>query len=340
MLIIIRMGAGGGGRHDRPQSKTEIPMTDTFLSEPVHPALPVMEPRGASRGWDWVTLSLFAGCLGLWGIGLVLPWAGAGLAVLVLALTLHSSLSHEILHDTPVRSAGWGTALGLIQPGMFVPYLRFRAQHLAHHRDARLTDPYDDPESHYLDPEVWAGLARWQQRILTLNNTLLGRMVLGPAIGLWAFYRGDLRAIGRGDFGVLGHWLAHLPGVWLTLWLVGQAGVALWLYLLACYGALSVLRVRTFLEHRAHERASGRSVIIEDRGVLAFLFLNNNYHAVHHMHPQVPWHRLPALYRAQRARFLRVNQHYVYRSYGEIFRRHLLRAKDPVAHPLWRGRSK
>ena len=31
------------------------------------------------------------------------------------------------------------------------------SQHLAHHRDAMLTDPYDDPESNYLDPAVWAG---------------------------------------------------------------------------------------------------------------------------------------------------------------------------------------
>ncbi len=32
--------------------------------------------------------------------------------------------------------------------------------HMAHHRDAILTDPYDDPESNYLDPAVWARLPR------------------------------------------------------------------------------------------------------------------------------------------------------------------------------------
>ena len=85
--------------------------------------------------------------------------------------------------------------------------------------------------------------------------------------------------------------------------------------------------------------ASGRSVIIEDRGLLAFLFLNNNLHVVHHMHPAVSWYRLPALYQAHKARYLQRNQGYAYRSYAEIFRLYFLRAKDPVAHPLWHDRA-
>jgi fatty acid desaturase len=98
---------------------------------------------------------------------------------------------------------------------------------------------------------------------------------------------------------------------------------------------LSILKIRTFLEHQAHERARGRTVIIEDRGILAFLFLNNNLHVVHHMHPRMPWYRLPGLYQENRARYLGRNGGYRYGSYGEIFRRYFLKAKDPVPHPLW-----
>ena len=292
-----------------------------------------------AAGWDGVTLALFAACLALWGAGLALYTTAPLLAValLVPALVLHSSLSHELLHGAPVPSARAGTLLGLVQPGLAVPYLRFRRLHLAHHRDANLTDPYDDPEANYLDPGVWAGLPGWQRRLLRANNTLAGRMVLGPAIGQWAFVRGDLAALRRGDRQVLGDWLAHLPGVALVLVLVSAAGMPVWVYLAVCYAALGVLKIRSFLEHRAHVRASARTVIVEDRGPLALLFLNNNYHVVHHMHPQVPWHRLPALYRAERSRFLRRNGGYVYRSYGQIFRAHLWRTKDPVAHPLWPG---
>ena len=68
---------------------------------------------------------------------------------------------------------------------------------------------------------------------------------------------------------------------------------------------------------------------------MALLFLNNNLHVVHHMHPRVAWYRLPRLFAENRARYLRRNDGYYYRSYAEVFRKHFLRAKDPVPHPLW-----
>jgi fatty acid desaturase len=98
---------------------------------------------------------------------------------------------------------------------------------------------------------------------------------------------------------------------------------------------MGLLRIRTFLEHQAHERAAARSVIIEDKGPLALLFLNNNYHAVHHANPWLPWYELPAEFARRREEWLRRNGGYAYRSYGEVFARHLLRRKDPVAHPIW-----
>ena len=64
-----------------------------------------------------------------------------------------------------------------------MPYVRFRDTHLAHHHDPILTDPYDDPEFNYMDPKVWAALSRWQQAVLRVNNTLLGRVVIGPLVG-------------------------------------------------------------------------------------------------------------------------------------------------------------
>jgi fatty acid desaturase len=290
---------------------------------------------------EWPTALLLCLTAVLWLAALALPagWGVLALGMLVFALTLHSSLSHEILHGHPFKSDTACTLLGLFQPGLYVPYLRFKVLHLAHHQDSRLTDPYDDPESNFLDPKVWDGLALWHRAVLRFNNTLLGRMVIGPLIGTLCFIRSDLRLIGQGHRDVALHWLLHLPGVLVTLWLVNLSALPVWTYLLACYLALSVLKIRTFLEHQAHERASGRSVVIEDRGLLALLFLNNNFHVVHHMYPHVAWYRLPALYRSQRDRFLRRNHGYVFASYAEIFRKFLLRSKDPVAHPLWQARD-
>lgn len=309
-------------------------MTGT-VQEPAHPLRAVL----SEKAWDWPTIGVFAGCVALYALALLLPagWWLVQWPLLVVALTLHSSLTHEILHWCGPVKARVATVLGTVQPGLFVPYMRFKDLHLAHHRDANLTDPYDDPESHYLDPAVWHHLPVWRQRVLRVNNTLLGRIVIGPLIGMISFAGADVRMIRQGDRQVAWHWLLHVPGVVLTLWWVSLSSVSLGSYLLACYGALAVLRIRTYLEHRAHEKSAGRTVIIEDRGILAFLFLNNNFHAVHHMHPQVAWHRLPGLYAARKERFLAVNRGYAYRSYGEVFARYSFRAKDPVAHPLWPG---
>ena len=191
------------------------------------------------------------------------------------------------------------------------------------------------PESNYLDPAAWARLRRPLRAILAANNTLLGRMLIGPFVGMARFWRDDLAAARAGDRSVTRAWLLHAAGALPVLLWIREVGMPVWTYFLACWLALSILRIRTFLEHQAHERAAGRSVIIEDSGPLALLFLNNNLHAVHHAHPRLPWYRLPAEYVRRREHWLRRNGGYAYRSYGEIFVRYLLRRKDPVAHPIW-----
>ena len=105
-------------------------------------------------------------------------------------------------------------------------------------------------------------------------------------------------------------------------------------YLMAAYVGLSLLMIRTYLEHQAAESPEARTVIVERGGPLALLFLNNNLHAVHHERPSVPWYRIPAIYRAERARYLARSGDYRYRSYLEVFRRYLFAPKEPVLWPL------
>lgn len=292
------------------------------------------------RWMEWPTLGLIAVAYALWIAGISLVWQAlpaAGFAAMVVGIVLHSSLQHEVLHGHPFRLRLANEALMFLPLGMVYPYGRFRDTHLAHHRDERLTDPYDDPESNFMDPAVWARLSPAMRRLLRFNNTLSGRMLVGPAIGTVTFLRGDLAAIRAGVPGVLRDWLLHLAGLALVAWIVAAAPAPGWAAMAAAYLAMSILKIRTFLEHRAHELARGRSVVVERGGVLGFLFLWNNLHAVHHARPNRPWYELPALWRAGRAEHLRRNDHYLYRSYGEIFRRHFLHAKDPVPHPLWSG---
>ncbi|WP_037316009.1 fatty acid desaturase [Ruegeria halocynthiae] len=284
---------------------------------------------------EWGTFTLILACYAAWLVVIFSLPLCLAIPIMGIVAALHSSLTHEALHGHPFRAKWLNEALMALPLTLFIPYNRFRDLHLAHHRDAGLTDPYDDPESNFLDPVVWRTLPGWQKLFLTANNTLLGRIVLGPAIAQFAFLRGEIWGALRGDRTILLAWALHLCGVAMVLWVVAQSPMPIWGYVLSAYIGLGLVKIRTFLEHRAHERSRARTVIVEDRGPLALLFLNNNLHVVHHMHPNAPWYRLPALYRHGKDRYLACNETYVYRSYAQIFREYFWRAKDPVAHPLW-----
>lgn len=249
--------------------------------------------------------------------------------------TLHSSLSHEVLHGHPFGKQWLNEALIFPALGLFIPYLRFKDTHLAHHQDEYLTDPYDDPETNYLDPADWVALPAWVQYLLWGNNTLLGRMCLGPMLSLFRFYCSDIKQMACGNRRIMVSWMLHIPAVAIVGYvLLVWAQVPLWFWVFVSYAAMGVLKIRTFLEHRAHNKPRGRTVIIDDSGPLALLFLNNNFHAVHHAHPKVAWYKLPRIFETNRHAFLARNFGYYYRGYGQIFARHLLSAKDPVPHPL------
>ncbi|KPP86048.1 MAG: Fatty acid desaturase [Rhodobacteraceae bacterium HLUCCO07] len=289
---------------------------------------------------EWPTLGLLVLTYAVWALGttvvsgLFLP---LGMVLVALSAALHSSLCHEALHGHPTRHRWLNELLVFPQLALFVPYGRFRDTHIEHHRDERLTDPYDDPETNFLDPEVWARLPGWVRAVLRFNNTLAGRLLIGPLVGQAVFMAEDWRAIRVGRPGVLAAWLIHIPAVALVIWWMVRFGqMPVWAWLVSTYAALSILKIRTFLEHRAHETVPGRTVIIEDRGLLALLFLNNNLHVVHHSRPGVPWYRLWSVYQDEREAFRTANDHYHYRSYGEVFRRYFFRSKDPVPHPLWK----
>ena len=215
----------------------------------------------------WLAVTGFAAALGMW---LAIP-------LTALLLAQHSSLQHEAIHGHPTPWPALNAALVFPALGLVVPYERFRVLHLAHHHDPTLTDPYDDPETNYLDPAVWCRLPRAARAVLAANNTLVGRMAIGPFVGIADLVRRDLARAQAGDRAVVRAWALHAAGVVPVLaWLATAGTMPAWAYLLACWLALALLRIRTFLEHQAHERAAARSVIIEDRGPLALLFLNNN----------------------------------------------------------------
>ena len=62
---------------------------------------------------------------------------------------------------------------------------------MAHHKDVNLCDPYEDPESWYQAREVWEKRSSFSQAVFNFNNTLFGRMLIGPLIGMTGFIKSD-----------------------------------------------------------------------------------------------------------------------------------------------------
>ncbi len=285
---------------------------------------------------DWRTLLLVVACQAMCIALLFFDILPIWLTVICLApiLTLYSSLQHEIIHGHPFKAQWMCDLLVIIPFGLLVPYFRFKDTHLAHHHDVNLCDPYEDPETWYQAKEMWEKRSSISQAVFNFNNLLAGRMLLGPLIGMTGFIKCDFKAIIAGNLHILIKWAFHILGVAALLVLISAYGkMPIWAYFLAAYFAMSLLMVRTFLEHQAHEKVRGRSVIIENGGILAFMFLNNSYHAVHHAYPGYAWYRLPSLFFENRERFLKINKGYAYPTYRAIFKAYFFKRKEPVPFP-------
>lgn len=290
---------------------------------------------------EWPTWLALAGCYGVW-IGGLLAFQYVGWLVLVplaVATAFHSSLQHEALHGHPTRSAALNEILVFLPLGLVVPYRRFRVLHLRHHNDERLTDPYDDPESFYCAHNRWRDLKTPLRLILFANATFAGRMVLGPALAMLAFWRSDANKIRRGSHGIGTAWLLHLCGLVAVACILAAAGFPVVLYLFGvAYPAMSLIMVRSYIEHKAAQTPAERSVIVEAHWFWRLLFLNNNLHSVHHNHPTVPWYRIPGIWQHERSAVLERNGGYLYAGYSAVAKRWLFRAREPVVHPYFAQR--
>ncbi|MDG2286870.1 MAG: fatty acid desaturase [Alphaproteobacteria bacterium] len=247
----------------------------------------------------------------------------------------HASYQHEVTHGHPTGNAlvnAWMAGPSLL---LWLPYRMFRREHLRHHDDARLTDPLSDPESFYVLERDWRLMNSARRGLLIANNTLAGRLVLGPALVVSAVLWRQAWLLGRGGKDALLDWLTHVPGLILVFgWLNFVAEVPLWVYVLCfSYPGTALLLLRSYTEHRPATCQSKRTVIVEAGPILSLLFLNNNLHAVHHDRPSLPWYRLPVAYRTAREEVLARNGGFQFDGYREIARRFLFQVKDHPVHP-------
>ncbi len=287
--------------------------------------------RGHGRASTWptwvVAVCIYGGWLAATWFQRALPWP-----VLMVAggwiTAWQMSLQHEVIHGRPSRRGWVNDLLGLPPLSLFLPYAIYSESHLAHHASPDLTHPHHDPESFY-----GAGDGPVSAMLAQAGNTLAGRLALGPGSMVAATLAQGWRDVVRGEPGRRRIWAAHAAGVAAVLgwvWLV--CGLPVWTYV-GCFvwPGLMLSLIRSFAEHRDDAVEAHRTAAVENAPLFGLLFLHNNLHVVHHMRPDLPWYELPRVWRAERARLLRLNGHHVYDGYREVFARYLLTAHHEPA---------
>ncbi|MDR5802091.1 MULTISPECIES: fatty acid desaturase [unclassified Caballeronia] len=303
-----------------------------------------LQEQRATWRWRsaWPTwLVIVAVYSGWFGVALHARTLGLPVTLTLLAVLScwYMSLQHELLHGHPTRWPLVNMLFGLAPLAVWFPYAVYRDSHLRHHDDAHLTEPGRDPESYYVTPEQWANAGVVLRAALAARNTFLGRVLIGPWFSIAASWREAAQAVALGQWRIVASWLVHAASLAaLAWWLDARCGIPWRAFLFGVgYASLALASVRSFQEHRAEGDARERTVLNEAAWPWRLLFLNNNYHSVHHDLPGVPWFALGAVYRQRREAYGASNGGFVVRGYGEWIKKHAFaRAVSPV-HPFAGG---
>ncbi|MEQ8666061.1 MAG: fatty acid desaturase [Rhodospirillales bacterium] len=246
----------------------------------------------------------------------------------------HAHLQHELLHGHPMQRQWLNDMLAILPISLVYPYTVYKRSHLEHHI-SHLTDPLDDPESYYVTPARWATFGPLRRAVMVANNTLLGRLVLGPWLSTASLFNQQSRRLFAGELLAWGEWTLHGLLIAVMLWTIDiYTSVSPWLYVFGiAYPATGLAMVRSFLEHRPAKAEDHRTAVVEAGWFWSLLFLNNNLHVLHHERPGVPWYQLHKIYAKQRDAILERNGGYVYNGYLDVARRYLVTPKDLPVHP-------
>jgi fatty acid desaturase len=287
---------------------------------------------------EWPTWLLIATIYGSWfGTALNARSIGLPLATTLLAILScwHMSLQHELLHGHPTRFPLVNALFGFAPLAFWFPYSVYRESHLRHHDDENLTDPDLDPESYFVSARRWSDAGTCLRYLYRLRNTVIGRMLLGPAFSICGSWRFAAVQLARGNHraGVAANWTAHVLALGvLAAWLNHRCGIPPAVFAFGIgYPALSLGAIRSFHEHRAAREVRERTVINEAAWPWRLLFLNNNYHLVHHDLPHVPWFALRTVYETSRQQYIERSGGFLVQGYGAWLR---LYAFAPVARPV------
>jgi fatty acid desaturase len=247
----------------------------------------------------------------------------------------HMSLQHELLHGHPTRWAWFNRLLGYPPLAVWYPYKLYRDSHLRHHVDFHLTMPALDTESFYVSPARWAEMSKPLQAIYRINKTFWGRLLFGAAIAILTTWANAVREPLHGNWKNVPMWLRHIAILGGMLWWIHASfGISPFYYLLIIsYPAQSLTMIRSYYEHRPAADCKQRIVLNEAGWLFRLLFLNNNFHLVHHDFPAIPWYLLPRIYHSRREAYIARSGGFHVHGYLELMRRFGFTLVDAPVHP-------
>jgi fatty acid desaturase len=288
--------------------------------------------------WELPTWAVAVAVYAAWVLLVVtqqrLPWPIlAVLAAYVLAW--HFSLQHEAIHGWKSLRPKYRTAMVWLPIGGWLPYEIYKRSHTIHHNDRYLTYPGEDTETQYHRAADWAAYSPAWRGVLLFNQTLIGRLAVGPLLRWRKQIINEWTLLRHGNTANLPIWGRFALGLAVVLIFVRFAGgMPIWkYYLLFVYPGMSLGMLRAFIEHRWGSDPAERIASVESNWLFGLLFLWNNLHIVHHLYPAMPWYETPGFYRRNRRALLEHNGHYVFGGYGEIARRWLVRPVFVPIHP-------
>jgi fatty acid desaturase len=296
----------------------------------------------ARKFWAWevptylLAAAIYASWVLLIWFHRVIPWwIEMPLGAYVIAWQF--SLQHETIHGFRGAPAWLRFAIAFPPLGLWFPYALYRKSHSIHHRNTYLTVPGEDTETYYVRKADWDQMSPFWRGVLLFNQTLLGRLLIGPLLRLGKMVERETGRVWRGDTSHLTHWAVHVPAVAALLWFIsGVCGMPWWYYVLVvAYPGFSLGLLRAFIEHRYGARPGERIASVESNTLFGLLFLYNNLHIAHHLKPTLPWYELPRFYRENREKLLKHNGHYVFRGYWQIARRWFLKPVFVPVHPIY-----
>lgn len=248
------------------------------------------------------TALLYAGTLGLFALEMYgvfgAHWSGwvtvpMGAAVTFLMFSvLHEATHHAVSTNTRVNNAFGHLSVPFVVPWATFPLVKFI--HIEHHRNT------NEPMS--VDPDTWTSEGPWWQLPLRWAT-----------IDLWyvAFYLRRVRERPVREVATTFAMFTVVVGAFVALAVAGHGHALLWGYLIPQrFGVMVLAWWFDYLPHHGltvtqrEDKYQATRVRVGGEKVLTPLFVYQNYHLVHHLHPSVPFYRYVRAWRRNEQAYL------------------------------------